>query len=73
MLKGSENVKRPKCGKKKYVPFTCKCRLCTSCGTKAANEWADEIHQKLLRVPHRSESSFCSLKNHDGRNASLIK
>jgi hypothetical protein len=42
----------PECGKKKYVPFTCKCRLCTSCGTKAANEWADKIHHILLKVPH---------------------
>jgi hypothetical protein len=30
-----------------------KCRLCTSCGTKAANEWADKIHHILLKVPHR--------------------
>ncbi len=41
------------CGTKKYVPFTCKSRLCTSCGTKAANEWADQIYHKLLKVPHR--------------------
>jgi uncharacterized Zn finger protein (UPF0148 family) len=43
----------PECGTKKYVPFTCKSRLCTSCGTKAANEWADKIHHRLLKVPHR--------------------
>jgi uncharacterized Zn finger protein (UPF0148 family) len=43
----------PECGTKKYVPFTCKSRLCTSCGTKAANEWADKIHNRLLKVPHR--------------------
>ena len=43
----------PECGTKKYVPFTCKIRLCTSCGTKAANEWADKIYHKLLKVPHR--------------------
>ncbi len=43
----------PECGTKKYVPFTCKSRLCTSCGTKAANEWADQIYHKLLKVPHR--------------------
>jgi hypothetical protein len=43
----------PECGAKKYVPFTCKSRLCTSCGTKAANEWADQIYHKLLKVPHR--------------------
>jgi hypothetical protein len=50
---GYKTYQCPKCGRKKYVPFTCKCRLCTSCGTKAANEWADEIHRKLLKVPHR--------------------
>lgn len=43
----------PECGTKKYVPFTCKSRLCTSCGTKAANEWADKIYHRLLKVPHR--------------------
>jgi hypothetical protein len=50
---GYKTYQCPKCGMKKYVPFTCKCRLCTSCGTKAANEWADKIHHKLLKVPHR--------------------
>jgi hypothetical protein len=50
---GYKTYKCPKCGTIKYVPFTCKCRLCTSCGTKAANQWADEIHHKLLKVPHR--------------------
>jgi hypothetical protein len=43
----------PECGMKKYVPFTCKSRLCTSCGTKAANQWAEKINHKLLKVPHR--------------------
>ena len=43
----------PKFGTIKYVPFTCKCRLCISCDTKSANEWSDEIHHKLLKVPHR--------------------
>jgi hypothetical protein len=50
---GYKTYQCPKCGTKKYVPFTCKCRLCTSCGTKAANEWADRIHHILLKVPHR--------------------
>ncbi len=50
---GYKTYKCPNCGTIKYVPFTCKCRLCTSCGTKAANQWADEIHHKLLKVPHR--------------------
>jgi len=43
----------PNCKRRKYVPFTCKSRLCSSCGTKAANEWADKIYHRLLRVPHR--------------------
>ena len=50
---GYKIYKYPECGTIKYVPFTCKCRLCTSCGTKAANEWADKIHHMLLKVPHR--------------------
>jgi len=50
---GYKTYQCPKCGTRKYVPFTCKCRLCTSCGTKAANDWADRIHHILLKVPHR--------------------
>ena len=50
---GYKTYQCPKCGTKKYVPFTCKCRLCTSCGTKAANDWADRIHHILIKVPHR--------------------
>jgi hypothetical protein len=49
---GYKTYQCPKCGTKKYVPFTCKCRLCISCGTKAANEWADRIHHILVKVPH---------------------
>ncbi len=48
---GYKTYQCPKCGKKKYVPFTCKCRLCTSCGTKAANEWADEIKKTFNYDP----------------------
>ena len=43
----------PECGTKKYAPFTCKSRLCTSCVAKAANEWAEKVNHKLLKVPHR--------------------
>lgn len=50
---GYKTYQCPKCKKKKYVPFTCKSRLCSSCGTKAANEWANKVHHKLLKVPHR--------------------
>jgi hypothetical protein len=50
---GYKTYKCPECGTIKYVPFTCKCRLCTSCGTKAANDWADRIHHILIKVPHR--------------------
>ncbi|MCD4844143.1 MAG: transposase [Methanosarcinales archaeon] len=50
---GYKVYKCPKCETKKYVSFTCKTRLCTSCGTKSANEFADKIYHRLLRVPHR--------------------
>ncbi len=50
---GYKTYKCPECGTIKYVPFTYKCRLCTSCGTKTANEWADEIHHKLLNSVFR--------------------
>jgi len=41
------------CGESKYVGFSCKSRLCTSCGNRATNEWSEIIHRKLLNVRHR--------------------
>lgn len=52
-MNGYKTYECPNCKKRKYVAFTCKCRLCTSCGTKMVNEWANKIHQMLIDVTHR--------------------
>ncbi|MEM7533732.1 MAG: transposase zinc-binding domain-containing protein, partial [Chloroflexota bacterium] len=41
------------CGEDKKVPFTCKSRICSSCGKKYADEWAEELSGRLWNVPHR--------------------
>lgn len=43
----------PECGEKKFVAFTCKSRLCTSCGKIATEEWIEEVAKEMLEVPHR--------------------
>lgn len=42
-----------KCGELKTVPLACKSRICTSCGKKHADQWADRLAQTLYSVPHR--------------------
>ena len=41
------------CGEDKKVPFTCKSRICSSCGKKYADEWAEELSGRLWNVGHR--------------------
>jgi len=36
-----------------YVPFTCKSRFCSSCGTKYTLDRADTISAKCISCPHR--------------------
>ena len=43
----------PKCGKYKKVPFTCKCRLCCSCGNLYNKQRANAIAEKMFDVKHR--------------------
>jgi hypothetical protein len=43
----------PECGEVKTIPLTCKSRICTSCGKKYADQWADRLAQTLFSVPHR--------------------
>jgi len=43
----------PQCGELKTVPLACKRRICTSCGKKHADQWADNLAQTLYSVPHR--------------------
>jgi len=41
------------CGEDKKVPFTCKSRICSSCGKKYADKWAEELSGRLWNVGHR--------------------
>lgn len=43
----------PNCFKKKKVPFTCKCRFCTSCGRRYIDEWVEKTVKNIFDVPHR--------------------
>jgi len=41
------------CGKTKVVHHTCKSRICTVCGKKHADEWAEKINKEMYAVPYR--------------------
>lgn len=41
------------CGETKRVCFSCKSRVCSSCGKVHADEWAKEIASRLFNVVHR--------------------
>jgi len=43
----------PHCGKQKIIPFSCKSRICTSCGKRHADEWAEKLNSELFDVTHR--------------------
>lgn len=41
------------CGEMKKVPFSCKSRVCSSCGKVAAEEWSKEVTSRMFTVVHR--------------------
>lgn len=41
------------CNNYLFVPFTCKSRFCSSCGTKYTLDRADTITRKCINCPHR--------------------
>lgn len=43
----------PCCFEKKKVPFTCKCRFCTSCGKIYIEKWVEKTVNNIFDVPHR--------------------
>ena len=43
----------PDCGKTRKVPFTCKSKLCSRCGKKHTDIWADNLSQEFLNSDHR--------------------
>jgi len=51
--KGHSVYMCPECGKTKVVPHSCKSRICTVCGKKHADEWAEKINKEMYAVPYR--------------------
>jgi len=43
----------PKCGEVKVIHFGCNSRMCTHCGKKFADKWAENIARKTFKVKHR--------------------
>ena len=43
----------PGCGELKVIHFGCNSRVCTHCGKKFTDRWADSIARKMLNVKHR--------------------
>ena len=41
------------CNNYMFVPFTCKSRFCSSCGTKAILDRSETIASKAIKCPHR--------------------
>jgi len=41
------------CGQEKRVAFSCKSRVCSSCGKVHADEWAEQLSSRLWHVTHR--------------------
>jgi hypothetical protein len=42
-----------KCGETKVIPHSCKSRICSQCGKKHADEWAEKINKEMYAVPYR--------------------
>lgn len=43
----------PECGNEKRIPFTCKSKLCSSCGKKYTDIWSQNVAEYLLNTDHR--------------------
>jgi len=43
----------PNCGEFELVHFGCNSRLCTHCGKRFTDDWADSIARKTFNVKHR--------------------
>ena len=41
------------CGETKPVCFSCKSRICSSCGKVHADEWAEQMSSRMFNVTHR--------------------
>jgi hypothetical protein len=43
----------PNCGATKTIPLSCNSRICTSCGKKYTDKWAERTAKSMFDVPHR--------------------
>jgi len=50
---GYTTLQCPKCSMLHTVPFSCKSRLCSSCGKAYSENWVIRNQNKLLNCPHR--------------------
>lgn len=50
---GYKTFKCPQCGFIKRICFSCKSRLCASCGKTHTDQWTRRLEKKLLKVTHR--------------------
>ena len=41
------------CGERKRVGFSCKSRVCSSCGKVHADNWAQQLASRMINVIHR--------------------
>lgn len=41
------------CGEVKIIPHSCKSKICSICGKKHADEWAEKINKEMYAVPYR--------------------
>lgn len=50
---GYREYKCLNCGEIKKVGFSCKSRMCTSCGKVATDDWVNEVAGDIMQVSHR--------------------
>lgn len=51
--KGFLTFQCPECGEIKIIHFSCNSRICTHCGKKYADKWAERVASSVFNVPHR--------------------
>jgi len=64
----------PKCSHIKHIPFTCKCKACSSCGKKAAEIWIQKQNQILPNTSwqHITFTMPCELWDFFWHNRQLL-
>ena len=64
----------PSCSHVKYIPFTCKCKACSSCGKKATEIWIQKQNQILPNTSwqHITLTMPCELWNFFWHNRWLL-